>query len=140
MVEAFRSLSRLVSLVLFFLIVDCGYPLFLVPDSSPRAFGSVWVTLAEAQRVMNWSRSVVAFSGGCARAHPPGVAPEASVECLDSSEVFYTFYRGILLYCGVFCPFLFEVWPSAVEPPSLVRTRSIRVLVVFYRSTLTLLL
>jgi hypothetical protein len=39
MVEAFRSLSRLVPLVLFSLIVDCGYPLFLVSDSSPRAFG-----------------------------------------------------------------------------------------------------
>jgi hypothetical protein len=39
MVEAFRSLSRLVPLVLFSLIVDYGYPLFLVPDSSPRAFG-----------------------------------------------------------------------------------------------------
>jgi hypothetical protein len=37
---------------------------------------------------MNWSRSVVAFFGGCTRAHPPGVAPKASVECLDSSEVF----------------------------------------------------
>jgi hypothetical protein len=35
MVEAFRSLSRLVPLVLFSLIVDCGCPLFLVPDSSP---------------------------------------------------------------------------------------------------------
>jgi hypothetical protein len=33
MVEAFRSLSRLVPLVLFSLIIDCGYPLFLVPDS-----------------------------------------------------------------------------------------------------------
>jgi hypothetical protein len=31
MVEAFRSLSRLVPLVLFSLIVDCGCPLFLVP-------------------------------------------------------------------------------------------------------------
>jgi hypothetical protein len=61
------------------------------------------------------------------------------VECLDSSEVFCTFYRGMLLYRGVFCPFLFEVWPSAVKPPSLVRTRSIRVLAIFYRSTLTLL-
>jgi hypothetical protein len=26
-------------------------------------------------------------SGGCARAHPPGVAPEASEEWFDSSEV-----------------------------------------------------
>jgi hypothetical protein len=139
-VEAFRSLSRLVPLILFFVIVDCGYPLFLVPDSSPWAFGWVWVTLTEAQRVMNWSRSIIAFSDGCTWAHPPGVAPKASVECLDSSEVFCTFYRGMLLYRDMFCPFSFEVWPSEVEPPSLVRTRSIRVLVVFYRSTLTLLL
>jgi hypothetical protein len=52
---------------------------------------------------MNWSRSVVAFSGGCVRAHPPGVAPEASVECFDSSEVFCIFYRGVLSYaCFVF--------------------------------------
>jgi hypothetical protein len=100
----------------------------------------VWVTLAEAQQVMNWSRSVVAFSGGCARAHPLGVAPEASVECLDSSEVFCMFYRGMLLYRGVFCPFSFEVWLSMVEPPSLVRTSLIRVLAVIYRLTLTLLL
>jgi hypothetical protein len=32
MVEAFRSLSQLVPLVLFYLIVDCGCPLFLVRD------------------------------------------------------------------------------------------------------------
>jgi hypothetical protein len=62
------------------------------------------------------------------------------VECLDSSEVFCTFYRGMHLYRGVFCPFLFKVWPSVVEPPSLVHTGSIRVLAVFYRSTLMLLL
>jgi hypothetical protein len=31
--------------------------------------------------------SVVFCSGGCARAHPPGVAPEASEEWFDSSEV-----------------------------------------------------
>jgi hypothetical protein len=39
MVEAFRSLSRLVSLVLFSLIIDCGYPLFLVLDSRLGGFG-----------------------------------------------------------------------------------------------------
>jgi hypothetical protein len=52
----------------------------------------VWVTLIEVQQFMNWSRSVVNLSGGAARAHPPGVAPEASVEYFDSSEVFYTLY------------------------------------------------
>jgi hypothetical protein len=82
---------------------------------------------------MNWSRSVVTFSGGCARAHPPGVAPEASVECFDSSEVFCTLYWGMLSYRNVFCLLSFEVWLSAAEPPSLMRVRSIRVLAVFYR-------
>jgi hypothetical protein len=41
---------------------------------------------------MNLSHSVVAFSSGGAQAYPSGVAPEASVEYLDSSEVFYTLY------------------------------------------------
>jgi hypothetical protein len=58
---------------------------------------------------MNWSRSVIAFSGGCARAHPPGVAPEASVKCFDSFEVFSMLYRGMLLYRDMFCPLSFEV-------------------------------
>jgi hypothetical protein len=31
--------------------------------------------------------SVTFCSGGCVRAHPPGVAPEASEEWFDSSEV-----------------------------------------------------
>jgi nickel-dependent lactate racemase len=39
---------------------------------------------------MNWSHSIVTFFSGGARVHPPGVAPEASVEYFDSSEVFYT--------------------------------------------------
>jgi hypothetical protein len=39
MVQVFRSLSRLVPLVLFSLIIDYECPLFLVPNSSPRAFG-----------------------------------------------------------------------------------------------------
>jgi hypothetical protein len=54
---------------------------------------------------MNWSHSVVAFSSGCVRAHPPGVAPEASVECFDSFDIFCMFYRGMLSYHGVFCLF-----------------------------------
>jgi hypothetical protein len=36
MVKAFRSLSRLVPLVLFSLIIDCGCPLFLVPDNTDK--------------------------------------------------------------------------------------------------------
>jgi hypothetical protein len=87
---------------------------------------------------MNWSHSVVVFSGGGARARPPGVAPEALVEYLDSSEVFYAFYLGMVSNCSVIRVFLFEVWSVTVEPPSLVRTGSIRVSVVFYHSTLTL--
>jgi hypothetical protein len=89
---------------------------------------------------MNWSRSVVVFSGGGARAHSPGVAPVASVECWDSSEVFYVFYWGMVSSGGVIRAFLFRVRFVAVEPPSLVRTRSIRVSAIFCRSTLTLLL
>jgi hypothetical protein len=47
-----------------------GVPLIMVPDST----------------------SFVAFrSGGCARAHPPGVAPEASEEWFDSFEVLMPF-------------------------------------------------
>jgi hypothetical protein len=56
---------------------------------------------------MNWSRS---SSGGCARAHPPGVVPEALVECFDSSEVFTALYRGVLPRLsprGVFGPLSF---------------------------------
>jgi hypothetical protein len=49
-----------------------GVPLITVPDSSPRASKGV---------------RALACSGGCARAHPPGVAPEASEEWFDSSEV-----------------------------------------------------
>jgi hypothetical protein len=58
---------------------------------------------------MNWSHSVVAFSGGGARAHPPGVAPEASVEYLDSSRVFYVLYWGMVSYRGVIRVLSFEV-------------------------------
>jgi hypothetical protein len=35
--------------------------------------------------------SVTFCSGGCARAHPPGVAPEASEEWFDSFEVLVRF-------------------------------------------------
>jgi hypothetical protein len=78
------------------------------------------------------------FSGGGVRAHSSGVAPEASVEYLDSSEVFYAFYWGMVSNCSVIRVFSFEVWFVAVEPLSLVRTGSIRVLTIFYRSTLML--
>jgi hypothetical protein len=66
----------------------------MVPDSSPRASKGV---LALAWRLLShfFARdrpfSVAFRSGGCARAHPPGVAPEASEECSDSFEVLVPF-------------------------------------------------
>ena len=67
-----------------------GVPLIMVPDSSPRASKGVLVlswrlcrTFLQGDRPF----SVIFCSGGCARAHPPGVAPEASEEWFDSSEV-----------------------------------------------------
>ena len=62
----------------------------MVPDSSPRASKGV---LALAWRLCrtflqgDQPFSVAFCSGGCARAHPPGVAPEASEEWLHSFEV-----------------------------------------------------
>jgi hypothetical protein len=56
-----------------------GTPVLLVPIVALEPLGECVITLLEA--CLNWSRSVVIFSGGDARAHPPGVAPEASVEC-----------------------------------------------------------
>jgi hypothetical protein len=76
----------------FLLSLVVGILILLVPTVAPEPLGECVVTLSEAYRLMNWSRSVAVFSGGGARAHPPGVASEASVECLDSSEVFFTFY------------------------------------------------
>jgi hypothetical protein len=48
------------------------------------------------------------FDGG-ARTHPPGVVPEALVEYLDSSEVFYVLYWGMVSYRGVIHVLSFEV-------------------------------
>jgi hypothetical protein len=71
-----------------------GVPLITVPDSSPRASKGVWVlawrlcrTFLQGDRPF----SVAFYSGGCARAHPPGVAPEASEEWFDSFEVLMPF-------------------------------------------------
>jgi hypothetical protein len=71
-----------------------GVPLIMVPDISPRASKGVLVlawrlcrTFLQGDRPF----SVIFCSGGCARAHPPGVAPEASVEWFDSSEVLMPF-------------------------------------------------
>jgi hypothetical protein len=71
-----------------------GVPLIMVPDSGPRASKGVLVlawrlchTFLQGDRPF----SVIFCSGGCARAHPPGVAPEASEEWFDSSEVLMPF-------------------------------------------------
>jgi hypothetical protein len=66
----------------------------MVPDSSPRASKGVLIL---AWRLLSHFLQgdqpfLVAFcSGGCARAHPPGVAPEASEEWFDSFEVLVHF-------------------------------------------------
>jgi hypothetical protein len=61
------------------LAMDVDTPVLLVPTVAPEPLGECVITLPEV--CLNWSRSVVIFSGGGARAHSPGVAPEASVEC-----------------------------------------------------------
>ena len=71
-----------------------GVPLIMVPDSSPRASKGVLVLAWRLYRTFlrgDWPFSVILCSGVCARAHPPGVAPEASEEWFDSSEVLVPF-------------------------------------------------
>jgi hypothetical protein len=71
-----------------------GVPLIMVHDSSTRASKGVLVlawrlcrTFLQGDRPL-----LVAFRfGGCARAHPPGVAPEASEEWFYSFEVLMPF-------------------------------------------------
>ena len=61
-----------------------------------------WKEIAKNKRISAWRLyhtflqgdrpfSVAFRSGGCARAHPLGVAPEASEECFDSFEVLVPF-------------------------------------------------
>jgi hypothetical protein len=71
-----------------------GVPLITIPYSSPRASKRVWVlawrlcrTFLQGDRPF----SVAFCSGGCARAHPPGVALEASEEWFDSFELLMPF-------------------------------------------------
>jgi hypothetical protein len=66
----------------------------MVPDSSPRASKGVLVfawrlcrTFLQGDRPF----SVAFRSGGCAREHPPGVAPEDLEEWFDSSKVLVSF-------------------------------------------------
>jgi hypothetical protein len=49
-----------------------------------------WYSLGGFCRIFGEGTGLSRFllcSGGCARAHPPGVAPEASEEWFDSSKV-----------------------------------------------------
>jgi hypothetical protein len=64
----------------------------MVPDSSPRASKGVLVLAWRLCRTFLQGDPLGGFhSGGCARAHPPGVAPEAPEEWFDSSEVLVSF-------------------------------------------------
>jgi hypothetical protein len=70
-----------------------GIPLIMVPDSSPRASKGVLVLVWRLCRTFlqgDWPFSVIFCSGG-APPPPPGVAPEASEEWFDSSEVLMPF-------------------------------------------------
>jgi hypothetical protein len=64
-------------------------PLITVPDSSPEPRRECGHSLGGSAGFLQGDRPflVIFCSGGCARAHPPGVAPEASKEWFDSSEV-----------------------------------------------------
>jgi hypothetical protein len=71
-----------------------GVPLITVPDSSLRASKGVLVLAWRLCRTFlqgDQPFSVTFCFGGCARVHPPGVAPEASEEWFDSSEVLMLF-------------------------------------------------
>jgi hypothetical protein len=86
-----------------------GVPLIMVPDSSPRASKGVLIL---AWRLLShfFARGPTflgcILSGGCARAHPPGVAPEASEEWFDSFEVLMRFamLRSVWLFPHVSWP------------------------------------
>jgi hypothetical protein len=73
----------------------------MVLDSSPRASKGVLVLAWRLYRTfLQGDRpfSVTFCSSGCARAHPPGVASEASEEWFDSSEVLVPFMTPRLVW------------------------------------------
>jgi hypothetical protein len=65
-----------------------GVPLITVPDSSPEPRRECRHSLGGSAGFLRGEQPFLVMfrSGGCTRAHPPGVAPEAS-EWFDSSEV-----------------------------------------------------
>jgi hypothetical protein len=73
----------------------------MVPDSSPQDSKGVLVlawrlcrTFLQGDRPF----SITLCPGGCERAHPPGVASEASEEWFDSSEVLMPFLMPWLVW------------------------------------------
>jgi hypothetical protein len=73
----------------------------MVPDSCPRSSKGVLVLAWRLCRTfLQEGRpfSVIFCSGGCARAHLLGVAPEASEEWFDSSEVLMPFAMPWLVW------------------------------------------
>jgi hypothetical protein len=57
----------------------------------------------------DWPLSVVFCSNGCARVHPSGIAPEASEEWFDSSEVF----NALLVAPRLALLFFYAAWPQS---------------------------
>jgi hypothetical protein len=60
-------------------------------SSRSDAGGAVFLSGRSVERRSDWPFSVAFCSGGCARAHPPGVAPKASEEWFNSFEVLARF-------------------------------------------------
>jgi hypothetical protein len=81
----------------------------MVPDSIPRASKGVLILAWRLFRTFlqgDQPLSVAFCSGGSTRAHPPGVAPEASEEWFDSFEVLMHFamFRSVWSFPHVSWP------------------------------------
>jgi hypothetical protein len=90
----FLTLTRLVVVLKF---INFRFALFTPPlGDFQYSLGGFAVLFLRGDR----PSSVILCSGGCARAHPPGVALEASEEWFDSSEVLMLFVmlRPALLF------------------------------------------
>jgi hypothetical protein len=70
-----------------------GYPELRSPTVAPEPRRECRYSLGGSAGFLqgDWPFLVVFYSDGCARAHPSGVAPEASEEWFDSSEVLILF-------------------------------------------------